>query len=128
MKKITVCEKYNSKVLYRYDYITTTSNSAILDLHTVDLSLHIYNIIKMTPKGKWIKYHNKKGRKFVLNNTRKKFACETTEEALNSFIARKQKQIMIVTNQLKDIKNALNKAMKMVPDLEVHAKEMEVNC
>ena len=114
----------NLGVLYRYDYIVSHTHNVLLDLHTVDMYLHTYNVIKLTPKGKWIEYSNKKGRKFVLNNTRKGFARETKEGALNSFIARKEKQIMIMTMQLTDIKNALNKAMKMVPNEEVHAVGM----
>ena len=115
---IKLTDVNNLGVLYRYNYITSNIN---LELHTVDMYLHAYNVIKLTPKGKWIEYSNKKGRKFVLNNTRKGFARETKEGALNSFIARKEKQIMIMTMQLTDIKNALNKAMKMVPNEEVHA-------
>jgi len=114
----------NLGVLYRYDYIVSHTHNVLLDLHTVDMYLHTYNVIKLTPKGRWIDYPNKRGRRFVLNNTRKAFARKTKEEALHSFIARKEKQIMIMTMQLTDIKNALNKAMKMVPNEEVHAVGM----
>ncbi|MHC2552431.1 hypothetical protein [Bradyrhizobium elkanii] len=47
-----------------------------------------------TPKGAWV------CGKFVLLTATKKWACETEEQALESFKARKRKQIGILTAQL----------------------------
>jgi hypothetical protein len=68
------------------------------------LRIHLseYRIIKRTPKGAWIELFPSFGeeRKFVLLTARKKFACETKEEALESFLARKTRQIRILEAQL----------------------------
>lgn len=45
--------------------------------------------------------------RFVLLESRKRFACPTKEEALESFIARKEKQISIYNSKLKRAKESL---------------------
>lgn len=62
-----------------------------------------YPVTRRTPKGAWI------GGKFVKLNARKKYACETLEDAIESFIARKEKQVKILTAQLETAKLALSK-------------------
>jgi hypothetical protein len=87
-----MCGEYTSHVLYR----------------TTNLYLTEYRIIRETPKGVWIEfYDNPKKEKFVLLTARKQFACRTKQEALKSFIARKNKQIRILTAQLENAKEAL---------------------
>ena len=51
-------------------------------------------VTKTTPKGVWL------GNRFVLRDVRKRFACPTLHEALESFVARKDRQISILSNQL----------------------------
>lgn len=51
-------------------------------------------VTKTTPKGVWL------GDRFVLRDVRKRFACPTLHEALESFVARKDRQIRILSNQL----------------------------
>jgi len=46
-------------------------------------------VVSHTPKGVWLKLYP------VLKSARKRFACPTIEEAKESFIARKRKQISI---------------------------------
>ncbi|WP_315740040.1 MULTISPECIES: hypothetical protein [unclassified Bradyrhizobium] len=58
------------------------------------LEMRWHRIISRTPKGAWIS-----GR-FVLLTATKRWACPTEEEALESFIARKRKQISILSHKL----------------------------
>ena len=83
----------NPNYLYRIDW---NGN----DLHT-----YKYKIIRRTEKGVWINNYGEE--KFVLLTARKKFACETQAKALTSFIARKNKQIQILSDQLEHAKNGL---------------------
>lgn len=64
-----------------------------------------YKIVKRTPKGAWI--DNYGDRKFVLLTAHKKFACETKELAQESFIARKERQIRILSAQIKQAEQAI---------------------
>lgn len=68
------------------------------------VELYKYGVIKRTPKGAWI---NSCPKKFVLLTARKKFACNTVDEAKESFIARKNRQKKILTAQLKQCEKAL---------------------
>jgi hypothetical protein len=58
------------------------------------LEMTWWRVEKRTPKGAWVC-----GR-FVLLSATKRWACETEEEALASFIARKRKQIRILSHNL----------------------------
>lgn len=89
-------------VLYRYVEIYT---SGIGDEYygafypSISLRLEEYEIIKETPCGFWIRTSH--GDKFVNMQARKKFACASKEDALASYIARKNKQVKILNGQLK---------------------------
>lgn len=65
----------------------------------------IFNVIKETPTGVWIDYHGTK--KFVSLQSHKKFACKSEEEALESFKARKRRQVKILRTQLARAEMAL---------------------
>lgn len=67
-----------------------------------------FQIIKRTPKGAWIDIYGDK--KFVNLTARKKFACETIDKALESFIARKERQISILESQTRYAKRVLQMA------------------
>lgn len=72
----------------------------------------VYVVIKETPKGAWIKKiswrDNPMSRKhFILTSSTKKFAYPTKEDAVNSFIKRKERQIKILSSQLADAENQL---------------------
>jgi hypothetical protein len=60
-----------------------------------------WHVHRRTPKGAWI------GGKFILLTATKRWACETEAEALESFKARKRKQISILTSKLKDAEREL---------------------
>jgi hypothetical protein len=83
-----------------------------------ELLLNEYKVLKITPRGVWIKYpRNDKypvgkyieGKKFILEKigyfnkekTKKRFAWPTKEEALISYKKRKEGQIWIIENQLR---------------------------
>lgn len=57
-----------------------------------------YPILKVTRCGKWIRAEGE--RKFVLDTSRKRFAHETLELALESFRARRERQISILKARL----------------------------
>lgn len=65
----------------------------------LEFCCHEYEIIKKTPKGAWIKMFMDKP-KFVLLTARKRFACPTKEEALDSMIARKKAYIKILDKKM----------------------------
>jgi hypothetical protein len=81
------------------------------------IELYSYRVIRETSKGVWINDYGKD--RFVLLTARKKFACRTKEEALESFIARKNRQIKILSDQLEKAKLAKkyaeNKQIKKEP-------------
>jgi hypothetical protein len=70
-------------------------------------------ITKRTKKGVWIE-----GRRFVLLSGRKRYAFPTQQEALDSFIARKKRQILLLTNQLRDAEIALSMAVYIEEDAD----------
>jgi hypothetical protein len=71
-------------------------------------------VLRETKKGVWIGY-DEEGKRFVLNDARKRYACPTVEEALESLKARKHRQIRILQGQLENAKkNALECSMDSV--------------
>jgi hypothetical protein len=63
-------------------------------------------LIKETPKGVWIGY-SPCTKRFVLKAAHKRYACSTEQEAKESFIARKKRQISILKARLRDAEEAL---------------------
>lgn len=63
-----------------------------------------FEVIKTTPKGVWI------AGRFCLRDARKRFACPTLHEAIESFVARKDRQIKILSNQLASAQKARDEA------------------
>lgn len=59
-----------------------------------ELEMRWYYVQRRTPKGAWL------ANRFVLLTARKRWACNTEQEALESFKARKARQIKILTTQL----------------------------
>lgn len=64
----------------------------------ITLEVMTIPILKHTPKGVWIGY-TEDGKRFVRNEGKKKFACATMKEALESFIARKKRQYIIYSSR-----------------------------
>jgi hypothetical protein len=100
------------EVLYRYENWQTAGPvdewGYTCGPSTTNTGLREYEVIRTTPKGVWIEYYGSE--KFVKLNARKRFACPTKEEALASFVARKEKQIRILKAQLRNAAEALRLA------------------
>lgn len=73
--------------------------------YTLRVVLRTYKIIKHTPKGIRIDIYG--GTKFINLDSRKKWACLTKEEALESYIFRKKRQARILSAQLESTQKAL---------------------
>lgn len=81
-------------VLYRY-----------VDAQDVVL-LEEYRVVRRTPKGCWIQIapgYPKPKLKFVLNDSVKRWAHDTRDDAKTSFLARKRRQLSILRNRITDI-------------------------
>ena len=85
---------------------------------TVRLEVRKYKVIKHTPKGVWIE-ENWVHKRFILNDSRKKWAYATKEEAARSFFRRKKSQVKLLSRQLQQAELALVGAEKLLqlPDL-----------
>lgn len=66
---------------------------------SVSIELETFLEVKKTPKGAWI-HGERSGEKFVLDYGRKRYAWPTKELAWESFIARKRKQIRLLSVQI----------------------------
>lgn len=104
----------NSKV-FRYEDIAYSLGTNEFDDpipgYKLRLNLREFNVIKITPKGFWIKlysFNSFDDKRFILNNSKKKFAHLTKKEALTSYKARKQRQIQILRGKLERAEKALN--------------------
>lgn len=72
-------------------------------------------IVKETPKGYWVQqYFGKK--RFCLNDARKKWAYRTKEDALQSYIIRKKREIERAERTLYNAKERLRKALELQND------------
>lgn len=71
----------------------------------VMLARHEYPVISETACGVWLDVLGRK--RFVRTDARKRFACPTEDEAMESFRARKRRQIRILRHQLAAAEAAL---------------------
>lgn len=95
---------------YRYDidYFKDTPQVQLLE----------YVLESETPKGYWIRpllggMYFSTWRKWISKTSRKRFAYPTKEEALNSFIIRKEKQVRYCKNDLYYAEETLKIAKKL---------------
>lgn len=75
--------------------------------HT-EIRMREFQVTKHTPKGVWL--HGAGwdgGKKFVLRDARKRYACPTVDEAMESFLARKKRQLSILTAQASGVREAI---------------------
>jgi len=103
---------------YRYDQINYE--------YEAEVKLNEYALLKETPCGYWILsdpiyYHviskpmfADGNKRWISKTARKRFAYPTKAEALNSFKIRKERQIGILSGQLENAKEALQKANDIV--------------
>ena len=75
----------------------------------VAVDAHEFRVQKVTPRGVRLTHMwGGSWSRFVLFDSRKRFACATKDEALASFVRRKQRQIAILSAQLDRAKCALS--------------------
>lgn len=107
---------------YRYEYTPHYRIDDMLPLRISNdgvLRPDKYQVIKHTPKGVWLSrfawcsWCAVDGKRFVLKDSRKRFAAPTEAEALESFIRRKERHSSILRGQLEDVTDALRIAKKM---------------
>ena len=76
--------------------------------------IRAYLVLKRTPKGAWIKVGGwpfEDEKRFVLLTARKRFACPTKAEALESLVARKQAHLRHAQRRVADVKDHLRAAV-----------------
>ena len=74
----------------------------------MEVYLTKYRILRETARGAWVERFLDKPR-FVLNESRKKFACRTVEEAKESFLARKRAQERILKSRIARVYESMRK-------------------
>lgn len=74
-----------------------------------------FRFLRKTPRGAWIDVWGKP--KFILDGARKRWACPTKQEALESFLARKKRQALILSRQMDDVKEASMLAERMYQEI-----------
>lgn len=74
-----------------------------------------YTVERATAQGVWLRPEYGGRSRFVLRDSRKRFACPTVEEAAESFRARKARQFRILRAQIKHIVDALALAAATAP-------------
>lgn len=96
---------------YRYvdrqgtDFGTDASGESYPVNTYVEIVLETFEVLSFTPKGFWIKDHDKK--RFISHVWRKKYAQLNMAEARTAFRIRKELQHKILTKQLANIDNVL---------------------
>ncbi len=104
----------NEVIYYRYrDYSYGPFTHVVCDKFVV---------VKKTARGAWIvpdhgTFSTSMGRHFVLDNAKKRFAYPTRLLALESFLARKTRQIQIYTGRLEDARRALAQGKSMLGEV-----------
>lgn len=88
----------------------------------VRLRHRTFAVIRHTPKGVWLDdvgfFSSLRGEKFVLKDARKRFACPTVREAMESLLARQQRRKRILSAQLQDTEEAITLASAAVLAIE----------
>ena len=115
---------------YRYQETSTPVGSWDYDLEIfrsyghddVKVELEIFELVKETPKGYWIVSESwvdldegfiSLAKKWISKTSRKRFAYPTKQEALDSFLIRKKKQIEYVKRSLTNAEKALELGEKI---------------
>lgn len=75
----------------------------------VNVHLRQLEVVRETPKGVWVRLYDSDmaPQRFVLRESRKRYACPTKEEAMESFLARKRKQMKILKAKLAHVEEAI---------------------
>lgn len=78
------------------------------------LCLQKFEVKRITSHGKVVNANGKD--RFILNDSRKRFAHEEKSDALTSFLARKKRQMEILLVQIERVKSAISIAESNTPD------------
>jgi hypothetical protein len=109
----TSAESGGNEGYYRFDdYVIAYGEEDEFDSKIpprVGVTLRRFRVMKHTPKGVWLDLTWGK-RRFVLNDSRKRFAHPSKEEARDSFLARKGRQVRILEARLEIAREALKHA------------------
>ena len=109
----------NQDVLWRVEFqrysVCTLDRNGVENYHVTDgrLEARWFPIMRRTPKGARLL----DGR-FVLLTARKKFACNTILEALQSFKARKERQKTILSSRLAETSRALDAVNNQISNMK----------
>lgn len=104
---------------YRYEFVQYASLDETGDLvkpmlPNPTIELREYNLHKETPKGYWIGYGEPRkllsSSRWVPKTSRKRYAYPTKKEAMESFKARTQRRISILSAQIRVCQIALGRA------------------
>lgn len=78
------------------------------------INMYEYTVRKVTPKGVWISQGTVDNPRFVLLSATKRYAAPTKAEALESLIARRMRQCVILEHQLNRAKETIQLAQKQL--------------
>ena len=96
-------------VWYRYEDVTYAAplNEYDEPVGPGETRVHLreFTVLKHTPKGVQLDVYGQ--RKFVLKDATKRYACPTKEEASDSFLARKRRQLAILKSQQDRVERAI---------------------
>jgi len=103
--------------LYRYEEVAYSygvdENENPLAGYDLRLILYTYKVKRATAKGVWIKLcYFTNDEKFVHLGAKKQYASVTKEEAVKCYLARKRKQIEILSAKLEKAERAWNRTSK----------------
>ncbi len=82
---------------------------------TLQVHLQEFPVISLTPTGAWLEVRG--SARFTKQDVRKRFACPTKQEALESFIARKKRQASIYEARAKGAHEAIYQATSLMQRL-----------
>jgi CO dehydrogenase/acetyl-CoA synthase epsilon subunit len=104
--------------LYRYTkYCTDEELEDFNGKSNVDIRLESFDIVRKTPKGYWIKISHKK-EKWCSASGKKRFAYSDKKEALENFIRRTKRSILINMQFIRFSELALIQAKKIEEELK----------
>lgn len=104
----------DKKKFYRYE-----------DRYGQSIDELVFYLVKETPCGWWIRRswdYREEYKRWIKKDALRSYACETKEQAMESFKARKRRQIQILKRQLADAKIALRFAKNKE---NIHNREFE---
>jgi hypothetical protein len=119
-------EQESVKFWYRYVDVSYAPLLDEYDMPMGDGVLKIecrqFRVLKHTPKGVWLSDTACLGyKRFVLNKSKKRFACATKEEAIDSFVARKKRQHSVYMHRAKRAEAALYLATGIRKELNLES-------